>query len=129
MPHREEQRGSHGLRLANLGFQIGQRRGFQRLPTLSSGVADVKNHIADGVEIELRNIGGNSQLPLADHARVLERKIAFIVQIGFEQSAVHLYRTSNHCLNCAVVRAQILGIGIAGSLDLGAPANGAVLER
>ena len=86
-------------------------------------------HVGDGVEVELRHVGGQGQLPLADHARVLERQVALVVQIGFEQAAVDLRRAGDDGLNGAVVRAQVLGIGIAGSLDLRARANGAVLQR
>src|SRR5215212_394533 len=63
---------------------------FERPAALAGGVAHVQHDVGDRVVIELREVLGQINPPLADHAMALERQIAVVAQVRLEQAAVIL---------------------------------------
>lgn len=75
-------------------------------------IADVQRGVGDGVEVELRHVGRQRELPLTvDRSRGLKRQVVLVVEIGFEQAAVRLRRTGDDGLQRAVivVKADVVG--------------------
>ena len=89
----------------------------QQAAAFAGGVAEVQDDVADRVVVELRRvvlagIGRQFQLPLADDARVLERQVALVAQVGLEQAAVVLGRAGDDGLQAAEVVAEAVVFGV-----------------
>src|SRR5215475_1546821 len=76
----------------------------------------MQNDIGDCVVVELPNVSGQFQLPLADDSRQLEWQIAFVAKIGLEKPAIALPRTGDNRLHAAVVVTEPAVLGAAPSI-------------
>ncbi len=100
MADREHADRADGLALVNEALQVGHCGGFQYLAAVARCVTRMQDGIGDGGEVELANIGGQRQLPLAaSDSCCLERKIPLVVQVGFEKAAVVLARAGDDRLH------------------------------
>jgi hypothetical protein len=73
---------TYGLGFVDQILEVLHCDGFQHVPALAGGIADVQDNIRDGVEIKLPHFGRQGQLPLAvSNARVLEGQIPLVLQV------------------------------------------------
>ena len=57
---------------------------------LLCGIADVHDHVADGLVVELPEAGGQFHFPRADRAGALERHVALVAEVEFENAGIVL---------------------------------------